>query len=504
PIGIDLGTTNSAAARVDGSGRTAMIPNTEGDLLTPSVVLFDGDDVVVGQEALNAIATDTDKVAACAKREIGHRTYHKTLDQRQFAPEVIEACILAKIKHDTTLKIGPFTKAVITVPAYFDEVRRKSTQDAGLMAGIEVLDIINEPTAAAVAYGLKHGLLDARGETAKKLRFLVYDLGGGTFDVTVMEIAGRDFQTLATDGDVQLGGYDWDQRLVDLVAEKFNARHGSDPRENPQSSARLWQACEEAKRLLSTRPQTTVTCSHDGSVAQVEVTREQFEEATRDLLDRTRFTVTQTLQVADLDWHQIDSVLLVGGSTRMPMVPKMLRELSALEPEQSHDADEIVAHGAALRAALLLADKTTPFRPFKIRNVNSHSLGVVGVDRLTGRLRNGAIIPRNTPLPVTARRTFETQTDNQKSILVQIVEGESRMADDCTPIGKCTVSNLPPNLPAKSPIDVLFHYRDDGRLTVRVTLPGTDTNLETDFTRELGLSREHLEGWRRYIGGLEF
>lgn len=503
-IGIDLGTTFSVVARLDASGKPETIVNAEGQRTTPSVVLFDGEDVVVGQEALSAIATDTDKVAAYAKREIGHRTYHKSLDQKQFAPEVIEACILAKIRRDATLKIGPFTKAVITVPAYFDEVRRKSTQDAGYMAGIEVVDIINEPTAAAVAFGLEHGLLDSSDEAAKKLRFVVYDLGGGTFDVTVMEIAGRDFQTLATDGDVQLGGYDWDQRLVGLVADEFVTRHGSDPREDPQAAARLWQACEEAKRLLSTRPKTTVTCDHGGSVAQIEITREQFEDATRDLLDRTRFTVTQTLQAAELNWHQIDCVLLAGGSTRMPMVAQMLRELSALEPEQSYDPDEIVAHGAALRAGLLMGDTNPGFRPFKIRNVNSHSLGVVGTDRLTGRRRNGIIIPRNTPLPVTARRTFETQTTDQKSILVQIVEGESRMADDCTAIGKCTVSNLPPNLPAKSPIEVLFHYQDDGRLMVRVTLPGTDTNLETEFTRELGLSREHLEGWRRYICGLEF
>ena len=239
-----------------------------------------------------------------------------------------------------------------------------------------------------MAFGLQHGLLDSRGEAKEKLRFLVYDLGGGTFDVTVMEIVGRDFHTLATDGDVQLGGYDWDQRLINLVADEFAARHGSDPREDPQASARLWQTCEEAKRLLShpwCKPPSHVLTA--GSVAQIEITRAQFEEATRDLLDRTRFTVTQTLQVADLDWHQIDSVLLVGGSTRMPMVVQMLRELSALEPEKNIATDEIVAHGAALRAGLLLGNKQSGVRPFKIRNVNSHSLGVVGTDRLSGRRR---------------------------------------------------------------------------------------------------------------------
>ena len=215
---------------------------------------------------------------------------------------------------------------VITVPAYFDEVRRKATQDAGYMAGFEVLDIINEPTAAAVAFGFQQGYLDERGSSLAPQNILVYDLGGGTFDVTVMQIRGTEFNALATDGDVRLGGYDWDQRLVNLVAEQFTADI-ADPRDDPASAGKLWRECEDAKRTLSARQKAAVACDHRGVAVRIEIARQQFEEATQDLLDRTRFTTVQALKAAGLDWADLDRVLLVGGSTRMPMVREMLREL---------------------------------------------------------------------------------------------------------------------------------------------------------------------------------
>ncbi len=502
-IGIDLGTTFSVIAHIDDTGHPVTLPNAEGDRITPSAVLFDGDDVIVGKEAIKAIATEADRVATGSKRDVGQRIFRKNLEGKQYPPEVIEAFILNKVKTDAILQLGPFTKAVITVPAYFDEVRRKATQDAGYMAGLDVLDIINEPTAAAVAFGHLQGFLRPDESAGKTRRFLVYDLGGGTFDVTVMEVRGRAFIALATDGDVQLGGYEWDQRLVDLVAEQFIRDHSLDPREDVSTAGKLWQECEDAKRTLSARNKAAVTCNFRGKSARVEVTREQFEESCRDLVDRTRFTTVQTLSAAGLEWGDLDRLLLVGGSTRMPMIHQMLKEVSGMTPDGSVAADEAVAHGAALRAKLLLDRASGRPSTFRIKNVNSHSLGVVGTDPQTGRSRTGVVIPRNTPLPVTAKRTFRTKKTDQRSILVRIVEGESPSPDDCVQLGRCSIPKLPRHLPMGTPVDVLFDYRSDGRLGVHVTVADTDVRVEASITRENTLSKEHLDGWRSFISGAE-
>jgi molecular chaperone DnaK len=501
PIGIDLGTTFSVIARLDARGRPTTLVNAEGDRITPSAVLFEGEEVVVGREALKAVADEPQCVATCAKRDVGHRVFRKALGGKQYPPEVIEAYILNKLRLDAQSQIGPFSKVVITVPAYFDEVRRKATQDAGYMAGFEVLDIINEPTAASLAFGCQQGLLGNAAPGQPPQTVMVYDLGGGTFDVTVMEIRGTEFRALATDGDVQLGGYDWDQRLVDLVAEGFIRQHLCDPREDPVTAGRLWRDCEDAKRTLSSRPKANVACDYRGRSARVEVTREAFEEATQDLLDRTRFTALQTLRMASLDWKDLSRILLVGGSSRMPMVRDMIRRLSGQDADTTVSADEAVAHGAALHAGALLARAQGHPPAFQIRNVNSHSLGVVGIDRQTRRRRNGILIPRNTPLPVQAKRTFTTQKANQRSILVQIVEGESASADDCNSLGKCTVTTLPDNLPAQSPVDVWFHYQTDGRLKVRVAVSNSQHAAETEIVRENSLPQEHLDAWRKKIVG---
>jgi molecular chaperone DnaK len=502
PVGVDLGTTYSVIARLDDRGQPQTLVNAEGDRLTPSVVLFDRDDLVVGREALKAMATEYEQVATCAKRDVGHRVFHKILNGQQYPPEVIESFILNKMRSDAVEQIGPFSKVVITVPAYFDEVRRKATQDAGYMAGFDVLDIINEPTAAALAYGNQQGMLERVSEDAPR-HIVVYDLGGGTFDVTVMEIRGNRFTALATDGDVQLGGYDWDQRLVDMVAEAFIRQHSVDPREDANTAGKLWRECEDAKRTLSARGKATVACDYRGLSARVELNRQEFEEATQDLVDRTRFTTLQTVKSAGLDWHDVDRVLLVGGSTRMPMVRDMLRKLSGKEPDTSVAADEAVAHGAALHAGWIIARNQGRPPTFKIKNVNSHSLGVVGLDPQTKRRRNGILIPRNTSLPVSAKRSFRTHKDDQRTILVQIVEGESPSADDCNPLGKCSVADLPPRMPARSPINVHFDYQANGRLKVRVSVPGTTREVETEIVRENSLPKEHLDGWRRFIAKME-
>ncbi|MEK6249814.1 MAG: Hsp70 family protein [Planctomycetales bacterium] len=498
-VGIDLGTTFSAVSHIDDMGRPTTLVNSEGDLVTPSAVLFEGSEVVVGKEALKAISTDAEQVAECAKRDLGHRAFHKLLQGRQYPPEAIQAFILNKLKLDAARQIGEFSKVVITVPAYFDEVRRKATQDAGYMAGLEVLDIINEPTAAAIAFGYQKGLLTGSGESVERQMVLVYDLGGGTFDVTVMEIKGTDFKALATDGDVLLGGRDWDQRLVDHVAEEFIRTHEVDPREDPCAHGRLWRECEDAKRTLSARIKASVACDYRGHAIRVDITRETFEDLTRDLLDRTEFTTRQTLQATGLTWDEIDLVLMVGGSTRMPMIEEMLKRLSGMLPDRSVSADEAVAHGAALRAKLILDREGGAPPAFKIQNVNSHSLGIVATDAKTSRQRNAILIPRNTGLPVAARRVFKTQRDDQKTILVQIVEGESASPEDCSQIGKCVVRDLPEALPAQTPISVSFRYLENGRLTIQVNVEGIDNELTHEITRDNSLTAEQLDSWRQYI-----
>jgi molecular chaperone DnaK len=500
-VGIDLGTTYSAVAYIDDTGRPITLVNAEGDLVTPSVVLFEGDLAVVGKEALKAIATEAEHVAQCAKRELGDRTFHKPLLGRKYPPEALQAFVLNKLRQDAARQIGDFKKVVITVPAYFDEVRRKATQDAGYMAGFEVLDIINEPTAAAIAHGFLKGFLNKQGESNAPRKLLVYDLGGGTFDVTVMEIRGNEFLALATDGDVQLGGQDFDMRLVDYVAQEFVRTYQLDPREDPNTAGRLWRECEDAKRTLSARAKVSISCDYKSQATRVEVTREKFEELTQDLLNRTQFTTKQTLQAAGLTWNDLDYVLLVGGSTRMPMVAKMLRQLSGKEPDASVAVDEAVAHGAALHAGIILARSRGEAPSVVVRNVNSHSLGVVATDARTQRKRNAILIPRNTALPVTARRVFRTQNAGQQSILVRIVEGESATPADCTPIGRCVVRDLPRDLPAQTPIEVRFSYQENGRLTVHVSVAGTQHELKHELARDNTLTQEQLDAWRLYILG---
>jgi molecular chaperone DnaK len=502
-IGIDLGTTFSVISKLDDLGRPQTLINAEGDKVTPSVVFFEGQNIVVGKEAMKALATDAEQVAECAKRDLGNRFFHRQLGGRRYPPEALQAWVLNKLRVDAERQIGPFRQAVITVPAYFDEVRRKATMDAGYIAGLEVLDIINEPTAAAVAFGFQQGFMHPEHAGDERKKILVYDLGGGTFDVTVMEIGGPHFNALATDGDVMLGGKDWDQRLVDFVAAEFLRKFGVDPRAEPNAHGRLWRECEDAKRTLSARTKAHIACDYQGQAIRVEVTRPQFQDLTRDLLDRTSFTTRQTLQAAGLEWSDLDRVLLVGGSSRMPAVVEMLRSLAGKEPDCSVSPDEAVAHGAALHAGLILAVHNGRSPSFHIRNVNSHSLGVVATDSKTKRTRNAILIPRNTPLPVVARRVFKTHKAAQKSILVQIVEGESLSPDDCSQLGKCSIRRLPPDLPAQTPIEVRFRYQENGRLTVNVQVAGTKKELQHEITRENTLTQDQLDRWRKYVSGLD-
>ncbi|HVX11414.1 MAG TPA: Hsp70 family protein [Pirellulales bacterium] len=498
-IGIDLGTTYSVVAHVDPQGRPTSIPNANGDLLTPSVVLFDNDGPVVGREAVLASTLEPDRVAECVKRDMGNKFYRKKIGGEFLPPAVISSYILRRLKADAERKLGPVSKAVITVPAYFDETRRRATMDAGRLAGLEVLDILNEPTAAAIVYGYQEGFLDRSGTVKgdEPVRVLVYDLGGGTFDVTVVEMSNQSFKAIATDGDVRLGGKDWDEKLVEIAAERLIEQLGEDPRSDPEALQEMWIAAESAKKTLSERPKATMYVNYQGKRHKVEVTRQEFEDATAPLVLRTRTTTEIVVLQAGLNWQQINRVVVVGGSTRMPAITRMLGELVGRNVDLSVSADEAVAHGAALYADLLLAKQGagTGQTQFSVTNVNSHSLGVVGVDPLTGRRRNRIIIPKNTPLPHSASGRFKTFRANQPNVKITVMEGESDSPDGCTEVGLCVIQGLPPNLPAGWPVEVRYTYRENGRLQVSASLVGHAAHVTTEFVRDNTLSDDDLLLW---------
>ena len=411
---------------------------------------------------------------------------------------MIQSCILRKLKNDAVATLGQNIKAVITVPAYFDEPRRKATADAGEMAGLEVLDIVNEPTAAALAFGEQLGYLDPRGAPLEDRTVLVYDLGGGTFDVTVVELRPGNIRTLATDGDVRLGGHDWDARLADYLAEEFVKQQGQDPREDPASDARLMRSAEEAKHTLSARDHASVHVEYFGRSSDIVVSRQQFESLTEDLLERTSHTARAVLASACVNWSDISHVLLVGGSTRMPMVSRMLKGLSSVDPARTVHPDEAVARGAAIYAAYLLSlrDKAAPKPKFEVVDVNSHSLGIEGIDQKTLRKENVVLIPRNTPLPCRKTEKFVTKHAGQQSVVVQVLEGESPTPEQCSPVARAVMRQLPSGLPKGWPIEVTYEYATNGRLSVQAKMPGTASDLRIELEREKGLTDERLARWK--------
>ncbi len=500
-VGIDLGTSNSAVAWVDASGQTTMLRNAEGDIITPSVVLFDDSEVIVGKEARRLAHLYSDRVAEWVKRDMGQPVYSRPIRGERLPPEVIQACILRKLKADILATVGPTAKAVITVPAYFDELRRKATADAGEMAGLSLLDIVNEPTAAALGFGEALGYLSPLGKPLGEMVVMVYDLGGGTFDATLLRLAPGDIRTLATDGDVQLGGHDWDTRLVNYAAEAFRQAHGRDPRDDPGALSRLYATAVEAKHTLSARTRATLRVEYAGLTCEVPVTREAFEEMTADLVERTAYTIRQLLAAAGLQWSDVARLLLVGGATRMPMVSRRLHELTGLTPDRTVNPDEAVARGAAIYAKYLLAVREggPAGATFKVTNVNSHSLGVEGIDPQTYRKVNIVLIPRNTPLPAKAVERFMTKTEGQRSIVIQVLEGESSLPGECMAIGRTVIRDLPAGLPKGWPVEVSFEYGENGRLTVRGQVPGTHREVVLDLERDVGLSNEGISRWKQAV-----
>jgi molecular chaperone DnaK len=496
PIGIDLGTTFTVVASLDQNGRPITIPNAGGDPTTPSAVFFDHGSILVGKPAIQAGTLRPGNLAEAVKREMGKTTFSQAIDGDFYPPEVIQSLILEKVSRDAAARGGRVKEVVITVPAYFNEPRRKATQDAGRLAGLDVIDIINEPTAAAIAYGVTAGFLDSDGQSKRSERILVYDLGGGTFDATLMAINGKSYSVLATDGDVRLGGLDWDQRIADHLAEQFQKQHGVDPRSDAIASQRLMREAEAAKRVLSSQPIANLKFELLGKSVKVALTRDQFEEMTGDLLDRTRFTLSQLVRQARLKWTDVTRVLLVGGSTRMPMVTKMLFQETGKTPDGSLAVDEAVAHGAALYAGLLSkCDIDSDEIDFTVSNVNSHNLGVLGIEPKTNRPLNCVLIPRNSTLPFTKTKRFATRRKDQRSIAVRVIEGGDASGNHSTPIGKCVIRDLPTGLPASARIEVTFTYATNGRLSVHARVPQLQREARLDIERASGMTDAMLDEW---------
>jgi molecular chaperone DnaK len=515
-VGIDLGTTFSAIATLDDKGHPITLPNRDGEMLTPSAVLIEDGGAVVGQSALDVALEQPERVAMLIKRRMGHAAYGRPVAGREFRPETLSGIILAKLVKDAELRIGPVTKAVITVPAYFDETRRKATQDAGRIAGLDVLDIIDEPTAAALSYSFqpphKAGeMLPDKVLPDEQRTVLVYDLGGGTFDVTLVRLSHRRFQTLGIEGDVRLGGKDWDDRIMDYVAAQFQRQHDEDPRSNPQSLAGLAAAAERAKRTLSKLNQTTITCTHNGKVLTVPITRGDFENFTRDLLVRTRLTTQQVLRQAGLTWDKVDRILLVGGSTHMPMTGLMLKDLSGKEPEHALAVSEVVARGAAIHAGIvasrhpedgLMLDDDVRESLGKVVeiNVNSHSLGIE-VKQQQERI-NDVLIAKNTQLPTAANRVYRTVVENQQKVRVKVLQGEAHQADACISIGECWIEGLAPNLPKYSPIQVRCGVASNGLIDVMALDMTSGKLARATIHRSSGLSEEEIAREAEWVKGL--
>jgi molecular chaperone DnaK len=502
-IGIDLGTTYSRIACLDSTGQPKCLLNFAGDVLTPSSVFVDDDGVIVGKNAVTGAVSVPENYADCFKRDMGRPTYRHRLHGTQVPPEVLSAMVLEQLKRDAELCLGPVQKVVITVPAYFDELRRKATQDAGRLAGWEVLDIVNEPATAALCCGLERGLFGlGQPATNFRERIVVYDLGGGTFDVSLLEIDPTTFRTIATDGDVQLGGKDFDERLVNHVAMKFLETHGLDPRTDPQDAFRLWLDAQDAKQQLTEHGSVSILCRHAGLQVRIGVTRSVFEELTSDLLERTRETTDLLVRRAGFSWEQIDRVVLSGGSVRMPMVARMLRSLTGKEPDRSLSPDEAVAHGAAIYAGIMLGSPAIAGRrECQLINVNSHSLGVVGINEKIQQHVNAVLIPRNTPIPAQAVKGFKTLFDGQRSVAVPVVEGESERPEFCAPLGQCVIRDLPADLPKGTLVEVTYRYLANGRLAVSAWLPDSGHSAGVEIRRDHPAVSGNLDSWKEAIMG---
>lgn len=481
-IGIDLGTTNSCVAVMEG-GEPVVITNAEGNRTTPSVVAFTKDgERLVGEVAKRQAVTNPDRTIISIKRHMG-KDYKKVIDGKEYTPQEISAMILQKIKADAESYLGEtITDAVITVPAYFTDSQRQATKDAGRIAGLNVKRIINEPTAAALAYGLD------KAEGHQKI--MVFDLGGGTFDVSILDVGDGVFEVLATRGNNNLGGDDFDQAIIDYVAEEFKKEHGIDLRENSMALQRLKEAAEKAKKELSTTMTTNINLPFVTATAagplhlNMDLTRAKFNELTEHLVEKTMEPVKLALEDAGLKASDIDKVLLVGGSTRIPAVQEAVKRLTGKTPQKDINPDECVAIGAAIQGGVLSGE----VKDLLLLDVTPLSLGIETLGGVTTK-----IIERNTTIPTRKSQIFSTAADNQTSVEIHVVQGERQFAKDNTTLGRFILDGIPPAPRGVPQIEVTFDIDANGIVNVSAKDLGTGREQKITITSSTNLTEEEIQ-----------